>query len=164
MSEILTSESEKFLNQLPEGPYDEIVDCGIMSKTEIREKGTIVNGKRNGPFSRYKEDGSLLEKGNYKDGEQHGTITSFWKDGSISRIENYTNGYESGEFISYYVSGKVRQKGTWGSTDHLKGTKVGHWCELYTEDGILLSRTEEGEETFRHENEEELDTGAPYEI
>ena len=157
MSQILTSESEKFLNQLPEGPYDEIVEDFMGGK--LREKGTIMNGKRNGPFSIYGEDGRLLDKGTYKDGKKHGTVTSYWKDGTLSEITNFVNGDQYGEFRSYYLSGKLRQQG-----ENSHSAASGHWSECYTEDGILLRRFEEGQEVFRHENEKELDPGTPYEI
>lgn len=154
MAQIISTHSENYLNQLPEGPYDEMVEDCFQDK--LREKGTVINGKRNGPFSRY-NDHHLLEKGSYKDGKQHGTITTYWKDGTISHIDNWKNGKQSGEFSSYYLSGKVRQKGEWHDAEN------GQWCECYTEDKILLSRVEQGKDVFRHENEEELDPGAPYE-
>ena len=88
--------------------------------------------------------------------EKNGTVTTYWKNGKVRHIESWKNGVEVGEFYSYYPSGKIRQKGEWTG-------KNGHWCECFTEDGILLYRMENGKEVFEHENIEELDTGAPYE-
>ena len=46
----------------------------IIKKTTVNEGGSFKNGKREGPWVSYYDNGQLQSKGNYKNGEQNG----FW--------------------------------------------------------------------------------------
>tara|TARA_Y100000816_G_scaffold284134_1_gene261878 strand:- start:2455 stop:2934 length:480 start_codon:yes stop_codon:yes gene_type:complete len=156
--EILSLESENILSNLQDGPFDKFVKdfCG----SNKRIVGSVIDGKTNGPYKVFGEDGRLLDKGYFKNGLKHGKVESFWKDGSISAITNYDEGIQSGEFKSYYLSGKLRQLGE-NSDSRSKGT---HWCETFTEEGILLSRSENQKIVYEHPQRFDIDPGAPYEL
>ena len=54
--------------------------------SRVTKKETIKDGKRDGPWEKFYENGQLLEMGNYKDGEQHGLWEYFDRDGNLDDI------------------------------------------------------------------------------
>ncbi len=50
-----------------DGPFESYHDNG-----QLRRRGTYKDGKRDGPFEEYYDNGQLYEKGSYKDGEPCG--------------------------------------------------------------------------------------------
>ena len=47
-------------------------------------QGTFRNGKWDGPWVRYHDNGQLWSKGTYKDGEEDGPWVRYSRDGSVS--------------------------------------------------------------------------------
>lgn len=59
-------------------------------KTE--QKGTRINGKQEGEYIKYKENGLILIHANFKDGKLHGIYTEFSEDGDLCMQIEYKDG------------------------------------------------------------------------
>lgn len=71
------------------------------------EKYNIIDGKKEGPYISYNENGSKNIKCNYSKGILVGRYISFYNN-KIREIRNYINGEVSGYLISYYNNGYTR--------------------------------------------------------
>ena len=56
-----------------------------------KEQGTIRNGKKEGSWVGYGENGQLLSKGNYKTEKKEGFWVWYHDDGQLRKIETYKN-------------------------------------------------------------------------
>ena len=56
------------------------------------ESGSFKNGKKDGLWEGYYENGQLYGKGNYKDGKPDGLWEHFNEDGSLNRTETWKDG------------------------------------------------------------------------
>ena len=101
--------------------------------------GEMRNGKMDGPWEIYHENGQLYIKGKYKDGKADGLWEYYLENGQLMRKENYKNGKQDGLFEFYHWNGQLWEKG------HFKdGNKDGLW-EYYDENGNLKRK-----ETFKN--------------
>jgi antitoxin component YwqK of YwqJK toxin-antitoxin module len=101
---------------------------------KLNEKGTYVNGRKNGPFETY-YNGKILQKGTYVNGEKNGEYKTYRIDGKILEKGTYVNGEKNGLFITYYrIDGKILEKGT-----YVNGEKNGSY-ESYTDEGRLFEK------------------------
>ena len=90
-----------------------------------KSRGYIENGKFNGPFKIYRDDGILSKEGNYLNGEYEGLITNYNNQNLFSE-ENYTNGVKNGEFKSYSFDGELRS-----FEYYINGEKNGEFVEYW---------------------------------
>ncbi len=84
---ILISQKEYILvndTLMPNGSHYHYTDEGILSHIYI-----FKNGKLDGMFRSYYENGKLKQFGNYKDESKRGKWIKYSKEGSILKIENY---------------------------------------------------------------------------
>ena len=63
----------------------------------MAEKGNYKNGKKDGDWVSYWEDGNLLAKGVYKNGEMDGDWVGYWEGGESMEL---TGTYKDGVKIS----------------------------------------------------------------
>jgi antitoxin component YwqK of YwqJK toxin-antitoxin module len=102
----------------------------------------IVNGKevKEGPFTIYRPDESLMISGNYHDGKQNGEWTMWYDNGQKESIDHYKDGVQDGEHIGWYTNGKIaatgqykngKREGVWKRWDP-QGFK--NWEETYKND------------------------------
>ena len=68
-------------------PFSGEIDEGL-------ERGEFEDGKREGPWVAYRDDGQLWQKGAYKDGKEEGPWVQYYKDGSVAT--NYTGTFKDG--------------------------------------------------------------------
>ena len=78
--------------------YKKSSDVPFTGKVTGKSQGTIKNGKFDGPWDRYHDNGKLKEKGTYKDGKKEGSWEYYNEDGTISR--KYTGTFKNGKKIS----------------------------------------------------------------
>ena len=52
----------------------------------------MIDGKLDGLWESYHENGQLKRKGNYEDGKKDGLFEYFYTDGSLEKIENWKDG------------------------------------------------------------------------
>ena len=72
--------------------YQKSSDKPFTGKVSGKEDGEIIEGKREGPWELYHENGQLKSKGNYKNGRKNGFLKYFNKDGSLDKTETWKNG------------------------------------------------------------------------
>ena len=71
----------------------------------------LKDGKWEGPFERYYENGKLESKGTYKDGKYVGPWFFYRENGKLELKATYKDGKEDGPYVSYRKTGKLDLKG-----------------------------------------------------
>lgn len=69
-------------------------------------EGHILNGKKNGLWKNYNENGILAGEVSYANDLYEGPIRLFYQSGKIRTTGQHTNNNEDGKWISYYEDGK----------------------------------------------------------
>ena len=72
--------------------YKKFSEVPFSGKITGLDNGLIKNGKKEGVWVRYWDDGQLMDKGNYKNGEREGEWLFFNMDGQLGNKGNYKNG------------------------------------------------------------------------
>ena len=104
-------------------------------KDKIKEIGHWKDGKQNGLFQMYTEDGILIDSGTFKDGERDGLTEQFYNDTGKLRVSaNYKNGVLEGEFKAYYPNGNLQ-----GEANYVNGEMNGDFKEYHENKKIRLS-------------------------
>lgn len=68
--------------------------------------GQYLNGKPNGKWLRWYEDGSTSSEHQYVFGQLVGTSKQYWANGALAREDNYKKGFHDYEFRTYDKQGK----------------------------------------------------------
>jgi len=68
--------------------YKNFTDVPFTGNITGKTQRTIRNGKEEGPWIHYWDNGQLSWKGTYKDGKEVGPWVRYWSDGSEVIIEN----------------------------------------------------------------------------
>jgi antitoxin component YwqK of YwqJK toxin-antitoxin module len=100
-----------------EGPWSYFYDDG-----KVRSKGNYSNNLETGNWKYFFEDGKTEQLGVFKNGKFDGTWQWFYKTGNIKREEDYFEGHEEGNSIEYDSTGNVIAKGS-----YFDGLKEGDW-------------------------------------
>ena len=107
----------------------------IYYKNNIKEIGHWKDGKQNGLFQMYTEDGILIDSGTFKNGERDGLTEQFYNDTGKLRVSaNYKNGVLDGEFKVYYPNGNLQ-----GEVTYKNGEMNGEYKEYNENKNIRLS-------------------------
>ena len=77
--------------------YKKFTDVPFTGKVTGKEQGTYKDGKRDGPWVSYHDEGQLSYKGIYKDGEKDGPWVSYLKGGAV--YESSTGTFRDGEKV-----------------------------------------------------------------
>lgn len=128
------SESDLYLNiySYKDGELDGL--NVIYYKNQIKEIGHWKEGKQNGLFQLYTEDGILIDNALFKNGERDGITEQFYSDtGKIRVSVNYKNGILDGEYREYYENEKIKFVG-----NYKENLQDGEW-KFYLEKGNLQS-------------------------
>jgi antitoxin component YwqK of YwqJK toxin-antitoxin module len=111
--------------------FKKFSEVPFTGKVTGKEQGIIKNGKKEGSWVTYHENGQLKEKGNFKNGRWYGPWVSYWKNGQLLLEGTYENGFSNGPAVSYHKNGKLKYKGTFKN-----GEEDGPWVG-YNEDGTV---------------------------
>ena len=104
-------------------------------KDKIKEIGHWKDGKQNGIFQLYTEEGILVDDANFKEGERDGLTEQFYSDTGKLRVSgNYKNGVLDGEFKAYYPNGNLQ-----GEVNYKNGEMNGEFKEYHENKNIRLS-------------------------
>ena len=107
----------------------------IYYKNNIKEIGHWKDGKQNGLFQMYTEDGILIDSGTFKNGERDGLTEQFYNDTGKLRVSaNYKNGVLDGKFKAYYPNGNLQ-----GEVNYVNGEMNGDFKEYHENKNIRLS-------------------------
>jgi antitoxin component YwqK of YwqJK toxin-antitoxin module len=96
----------EWVNGLLDGTKTEYFKGGVLVRTKLHFK----EGKRNGPFVFYHENGKVKLVGKYTNDLLDSTVNSFYDNGNPKYTHNYAMGVQVGESITYYKNGNVEQK------------------------------------------------------
>ena len=144
---------------------------------EIKTFVIFKNGKRNGVYKSYYEDGTILlesmyingvqegfekcyynngkikEENNFKNGERNGVCKTYSKDGQLLLEITYRAGLRNGQYIEYYEENeKIKTKGEYKSTSvfNVRNSKIRK--DYYLNGKLKRERTyedtDEGENFF----------------
>tara|TARA_B110000285_G_C15076312_1_gene590946 strand:+ start:1095 stop:1580 length:486 start_codon:yes stop_codon:yes gene_type:complete len=115
--------------------YPQFSDVPFTGKVTGKSQGSFKNGKKEGDWVSYSDNGQLEAKGNYKNGRQEGDWTGYWSmNGQLLYSITYKNGKPHGEWVSYHPNGELDDKGKFQN-----GKKEGVWV-VYYNDGVLMSK------------------------
>lgn len=95
---------------------------GKNKKKEIH----YFNGKEEGKYIEYYENGNIKEERNYENGKEEGKYISYHENGNIWEVGNYENGMRVGDFISYFDDGVIKGK-RYFLNDKLEGKVIDYW-------------------------------------
>ena len=87
------------------------------------------NGKLNGEFKEFFENGSLFQIGTFKNGDMK-NIKVFYENGNLKFEQNLKN--KKGKYRGYYPNGQLEAEG-----EVFQGDEIGLW-KYYNEEGNLL--------------------------
>ena len=101
--------------------YKKFTDVPFSGKVTGIEQGTFKNGKKEGPWVNYWDNGQLRLKGDYRDRGREGPWVSYWENGQLEMKGDYKNGKTEGPWVGYNEDGTVN-KGNTGT--YKNGVKV----------------------------------------
>ncbi|MEE1574022.1 MAG: hypothetical protein V1257_10590 [Candidatus Neomarinimicrobiota bacterium] len=91
--------------------YKEFTDVPFTGNITGKSHGKIKNGKRDGPWVFYRDNGQLWEKGTYKDGKEEGPWVFYYDNGQLRNKGNYKDGKKEGLWVHYSRDGSVLNQG-----------------------------------------------------
>ena len=107
--------------------YKKFSDTPFTGKVAGRHNGKINNGKWDGPFVIYHQNGQLSAKGDYKKGEPEGPWVTYYSNGQLWLKGTYQNGDQEGPWVEYHKNGQLSYKG-----DYKNGQKNGSWVNYWS--------------------------------
>ena len=122
------------------GSYKEGKKNGLWK--DYDENGKIFSeeswkyGVSDGPYIYYFENGEIFERGNHKDGELEGLYQYYYENGQLQWEGNYKNGRMDGLWNTYYETGQLKEE--WMGTE---GVSILVKC--WDEDGNEIECKEE---------------------
>jgi hypothetical protein len=98
-----------------QGYWEEYYDNGI-----LESKGSYKNDIRDGIWEYYRGDGQLESKGSYKNDKKDRIWEYYYDNGKLSYKRSYKNGIRDGIWEYYYDNGKLRYKGSYKNGKYIK--------------------------------------------
>ena len=91
--------------------YKKSTDVPFTGEVRGKEQGSIRNGKKDGPWVRYHDNGRIEEKITFKDGNRDGPHVIYYDNGKLSSKGTYKDGKKHGPYVSYLRNGQIYYKG-----------------------------------------------------
>ena len=123
--------------------YEKFSDVPFSGEVTGKYQGSFKNGKFDGTWISYDEDGQLRSKVNYKNGKLDGAWVGYHNNGQLRSKGNYKNGKLDGAEVEYWINGQLKSKGNFTN-----GKKEGVWVR-YNKDGTVW---EEYTGTYKNRN------------
>ena len=102
----------------------------ITGKTE---QGTIRNGKKEGLWVYYYDNGQLSYKGTFKVGKKDGPWVYYHSNGQLSYKVTYKDNKKDGPYVNYYDNGQLSSKGTYKD-----GKEDGRWVRYWSDGSEVI--------------------------
>ena len=102
--------------------YEKFTNEPFTGKTTGRIQNNYMNGKFEGEWLEYHENGQLKIKRNYKDGKLEGESLWYHKNGQLESKGNFKEDEKEGEWLHYRSNGKL-----WRKYYYKEGKKDGKW-------------------------------------
>ena len=109
-------------------------DIPFTGKTTGDEQGSFKNGKKDGSWISYYDNGQLLTKRPYKNGKKDGPWVGYHKDAKLRIKGTLNDGKKDGPWVWFYDNGQLRSKGIYKN-----GKKDGPWVS-YHDNGQLEAK------------------------
>ena len=97
---------------------------------QVKSIENFKNGKLNGEFKEFFENGSLFQVGTFKNGDME-NVKAFYENGNLKFEQNLKD--RKGKYRGYYPNGQLEEEG-----EVFQGEKIGLW-KYYNENGSLSS-------------------------
>ena len=81
--------------------YKKFTETPFTGKITGEVQGNYKNGKKEGEWVSYDDNGQLLGKGSFKNGKRDGEW-AYYHDGQLWNKGNYKNGKKEGEWVKYH--------------------------------------------------------------
>lgn len=107
----------------------------FMPSKNVESQGEVINGKREGIWKFFREDGKLIETVTYKEGYKHGENLTYSDIGKSIEVRRYDKALLHGEQLTYWEDGKTLKI----RDNYLRGVRSGVFLE-YFENGKLSKR------------------------
>ena len=115
--------------------YKKFTDVPFTGKITGKSQGTIRNGKRDGDWFKYHDNGQLSRKGSYKNGKRDGLVVAYWDNGQLRFEGTFKDGEDDGYHVQYYENGNL-----WWEQNYKNGEWDGVWRKYY-ENGQVMWET-----------------------
>ncbi len=93
--------------------YKKFTDVPFTGKITGKVQGSFRNGKKDGPWVWYHDNGQLRSKEVYKDGKFDGPYVIYYDNGQLLSKGTWKDGKSDGLFVFYYKNGQLYGKGTY---------------------------------------------------
>ena len=114
--------------------YKKFTDVPFMGNiTGKTEQGTIRNGKKEGLWVYYYDNGQLSYKGTFKFGKKDGTWVYYHSNGQLSYKVTYKDDKKDGPYVNYYDNGQLGSKGTYKN-----GKEDGRWVRYWSDGSEVI--------------------------
>ena len=99
-----------YTNGLHYKKFTDVPFTGVVSEKSLR--GSFRNGKKDGSWVYYHDNGRIGFKGTYKDGKSDGPWVSYHDNGQLRSKGTYKDGKSDSPWVSYHDNGQLWFKGT----------------------------------------------------
>ena len=127
---------------LPEGIFREYDAKGNLTDTaKVYSGGRLLSqgklddqGREQGLWREFYEDGKIKSEGNYKDGRREKEWNFYYNNGQVEQTGEYVKGKPSGEWIKYFSDGKLNRHEFYEN-----GKENGIMTE-YSRDSVIIAK------------------------
>jgi len=109
----------------------QVIDMYQVSKHH-KLLANCINGKWDGKYTEWFDNGNKKHEGFYKDGQPEGMHTTWYDNGQICNTTPYKSGKITGKYVEWYNDGKKKVEGNF-----LDGKKNGD-CIFFDENGQII--------------------------
>ena len=92
--------------------YEKFTNVPFTGKVTGEEQGSFKNGKREGAWVEYFENGQLKSNGHYKNGKYEGAWVFYYESGQLYGKGNFKDERKEGKWFHYKPDGTVDKKRT----------------------------------------------------
>jgi antitoxin component YwqK of YwqJK toxin-antitoxin module len=100
--------------------------------TQLKSKGYFIDGKKNGEWLMWYENGEKKARFEYKNDLLTDTAFGYYENGKLMCIRMFSDGKSEGGFLFWYDNGKLKTEGHFTNNQ-----KSGLW-KHYNENGELI--------------------------
>ena len=91
--------------------YKKFTDVPFTGKVTGQWNGKLKNGKLNGLWTFYRENGQLMSKSIFTDGKRDGVYEEYHETGELKELKIYKDGKLDGQEEEYYKNGRFKYYG-----------------------------------------------------
>ena len=103
-------------------------------RIKIKSHKVFINGKRNGKWTFWNENGNIVRTGSYAAGKRDGSYAYYFNDGSKKEEGAWKNDQRDGLWVKYSNNGNTQKEGTYSN-----GKKDGVWT-TWNDKGLMASK------------------------